>query len=91
MLQEPGSPRETRVHPTQKPVGVFRWIIEHYTDAWQIVLDPFMGSGTTGVACGNLRRKFIGIELDPGYFDIACKRIEDAMTGGPLLAQEESK
>jgi len=46
-----------------------------------------MGSGTTGVACAHLRRKFIGIEIDPKYFDIACRRIEDAMTGGPLLAE----
>jgi DNA modification methylase len=50
-----------------------------------------MGSGTTGVACAHLRRKFIGIEIDPGYFDIACKRIEDAMTGGPLLAQVQKQ
>jgi len=65
-----------RIHPTQKPVALMRWCIEK-TNA-QTILDPFMGSGTTGVACAKLGRKFIGIELEPKYFDIACKRIEDA-------------
>ena len=73
-------------HPCPKPVALMKWLVEGYTDPGEVVADPFMGSGTTGVACGHLRRKFIGIEIDPGYFDIACKRIEDAMTGGPLLA-----
>ena len=65
-----------RIHPTQKPVALMRWCIEK-TNA-QTILDPFMGSGTTGVACAKLGRKFIGIELEPKYFDVACKRIEDA-------------
>ncbi len=64
-------------HPTQKPVGVMEWCLTHIPDA-QTILDPFMGSGTTGVACAKLGRKFIGIEIEPKYFDIACKRIEDA-------------
>lgn len=64
-------------HPTQKPVGVMEWCLTHIPDA-QTILDPFMGSGTTGVACAKMGRKFIGIELEPKYFDIACKRIEDA-------------
>ncbi len=68
---------EERLHPTQKPVGVMKWCIGHLPES-QTILDPFMGSGTTGVACVNLGRKFIGIELDPGYFDIAVKRIEEA-------------
>jgi len=63
-------------HPTQKPIGVMKWAIEQ-TDA-RTILDPFMGSGTTGVACIKLGRKFIGIEIEPKYFDIACKRIEEA-------------
>ena len=67
-----------REHPTQKPVALMEWCIKHLPDTAQTILDPFMGSGTTGVACVNLGRKFIGIELDPGYFDIACKRITDA-------------
>lgn len=67
-----------RVHPTQKPVGIMKWCIEECSSNPEIILDPFMGSGTTGVACVKLGRKFIGIELDEKYFDIACKRIEEA-------------
>ena len=67
-----------REHPTQKPVGVMEWCIGHLPDSAETILDPFMGSGTTGVACVKLGRKFTGIELDARYFDIACKRIEDA-------------
>lgn len=67
-----------RYHPTQKPVEVMEWCISHLPNNDEIILDPFMGSGTTGVACAKMGRKFIGIELDPEYFDIACKRIEDA-------------
>jgi DNA modification methylase len=68
---------DVREHPTQKPVGVMRWCLTHIPDA-KTILDPFMGSGTTGVACVKEGRKFIGIELDPDYFDIAVKRIRDA-------------
>ena len=68
---------DVRQHPTQKPVGVMEWCLTHVPDA-RTILDPFMGSGTTGVACVKLGRKFIGIELDEGYFDIACKRIAEA-------------
>lgn len=66
-------------HPTQKPVELMKWCIKHLPDAAQTVLDPFMGSGTTGVAAVKLGRKFIGIEIDPGYFDIACRRISEAL------------
>ncbi len=66
-----------RVHPTQKPVALMEWCLGFLPDA-KTVLDCYMGSGTTGVACVNLGRKFIGIEMDSGYFDIACKRIEEA-------------
>lgn len=69
---------DVREHPTQKPVGVMEWCINHLPDTAQTILDPFMGSGTTGVACAKLGRKFIGIELNEQYFDIACKRIEKA-------------
>jgi site-specific DNA-methyltransferase (adenine-specific) len=65
-------------HPTQKPLAVMRWSLGFLPEA-QTILDPFMGSGTTGVACVQLGRKFIGIELDPGYFDIACRRISDEL------------
>lgn len=65
------------VHPTQKPVALIEWCIQQI-DGANTILDPFMGSGTTGVACINLGHKFIGIEIEPKYFDIACKRIETA-------------
>ena len=72
-------------HPTQKPVKVMEWCIQLCQDA-ATVLDPFMGSGTTGVACINLGRKFIGIEIHEPYFDIACQRIENAQRQERLFA-----
>ena len=65
-------------HPTQKPIQLMKWTIDHLPSAVNSILDPFMGSGTTGVACAKLGRKFIGIEIDERYFEIACKRIEAA-------------
>lgn len=65
-------------HPTVKPLPIISRLITNCSNRGQVVADPFMGSGTTGVACAKLGRKFTGIELDPGYFDIACKRIEEA-------------
>lgn len=71
--------REDRVaHPTQKAEDVMRWCIEQFSKPGDTILDPFMGSGTTGVACKNLGRNFIGIELDPEYFRIAKERVEAA-------------
>ena len=64
-------------HPTQKPIKLIKWCLSFLPDD-QTILDPFMGSGTIGVACVELGRKFIGIELEPKYFDIACRRIEEA-------------
>lgn len=72
-------------HPTQKPVRLMTWCIDQIK-AGELILDPFMGSGTTGVACMNLGRKFIGIEIEPKYFDIACRRIEDAQRQERLFA-----
>lgn len=66
-----------RVHPTQKPLDLMKWCIEQ-AGYPETILDPFMGSGTTGVAAIQMGRKFIGIEREPKYFDIACKRIEQA-------------
>lgn len=63
-------------HPTQKPIGLMKDLIK--LSKAELVLDPFMGSGTTGDACMNLGRKFIGIEIEPKYFDVACERIENA-------------
>lgn len=62
-------------HTTQKPVYLMRWLLERLTNDKDVILDPFMGSGTTGVACLNTNRNFIGIELDDKYFEIAKKRI----------------
>ena len=66
------------VHPTQKPVALMEYLIKTYTNEGETILDFTMGSGTTGVACVNLNRDFIGIELDQTYFDIAKTRIEGA-------------
>ena len=65
-------------HPTQKPLDLMERIVKTSSKENGVILDPFMGSGTTGVACANLGRKFIGIEIEEKYFDIACKRIETA-------------
>jgi DNA modification methylase len=65
-------------HPTQKPLPLMRWCLELLPSAVTI-LDPFMGSGTTGVAAAKLGRGFVGIEIDAGYFDSACRRIEAAL------------
>lgn len=72
-----------RVHPTQKPLGLMAWCVQKTNGT---ILDPFMGSGTTGVACVNLGRKFIGIEIERKYFDIACERIAAAEAQGRLFA-----
>ena len=66
-----------KTHPTQKPVALLEYLIKTYTNEGETVLDNCMGSGTTGVACKNLNRNFIGIELDPEYFKIAEKRINE--------------
>jgi DNA modification methylase len=71
--------QDGKVHPTQKPIEVMRWCIEKLPAGCNVILDPFMGSGTTGVACVKLGRKFIGIEIEPKYFDIACRRISEAL------------
>lgn len=78
---------EERYHPTQKPLEVMKWVIELCPKS-ETILDPFMGSGTTGVAAIQLGRKFIGIEREPKYFDIACKRIEQAVAQGQLFVPE---
>lgn len=67
--------QKVALHPTQKPVALMEYLIKTYTNEGETVLDFTMGSGTTGVACKNLNRNFIGIELDQGYFDIAKNRI----------------
>lgn len=65
-------------HPCPRPLSHTLWLVNWYSDAQEIVADPFMGSGTTGVAAAKLGRKFVGVEIEPRYFDIACRRIEAA-------------
>ena len=84
---------EIRYHPTQKPVAVMEWAIKQSrSDTWinalerMTILDPYMGSGTTGVAATRLALPFIGVEIEPKYFDIACERIENAQRQERLFA-----
>jgi len=80
---------EERFHPTQKPLGVMSWVIDLCPKA-QSILDPYMGSGTTGVAAVQMGRQFIGIERDPRYFEIACKRIEEAQRITDMFVAQEA-
>jgi site-specific DNA-methyltransferase (adenine-specific) len=75
-------------HPTQKPIKLLRRLVKRTIGT---VLDPFMGSGTTGVACAKLGRPFIGIEIEPTYFDIACRRIEQACRQADLFVAPPAK
>jgi DNA modification methylase len=77
----PGLPR---MHSTQKPIALMQWCLGFVSGD---VVDPFMGSGTTGIACARMGRKFIGIEIDERYFDIACRRIEDAQRQADLFVK----
>jgi site-specific DNA-methyltransferase (adenine-specific) len=81
----------TGLHPTEKPRRLMSEIIADFTNPEQTILDPFMGSGTTGVAAVMAGRKFIGIEMNPQYFDVACRRIEDAQKQGDIFAMPERK
>lgn len=83
-----GATNSERVgHPTQKPLAVMRFTLSEIGPA-QSILDPFMGSGTTGVAAVQLGRKFIGIEIEPKYFDIACKRISAALEQQDMFVEK---
>lgn len=73
-------------HPTQKPIALMEWVLSLKWTPRGTILDPYMGGGSTGVACANLGRKFIGIEIERKYFDIACARIEAANAQGRLFA-----
>jgi site-specific DNA-methyltransferase (adenine-specific) len=76
-----GTDNSKNVHPTQKPVALMEYLIKTYTNEGDVVMDNCMGSGTTGVACANTGRRFIGIEREPNYFDIACRRIQREFDG----------
>ena len=78
VLRFPACQTDYELHPSPKPVSLMAYLIQKITLIGDLVFDPFMGSGTTGVACANLGRKFIGIEIEPKYFDIACERIRVA-------------
>ena len=78
LIEFSNASRKNHYHPTQKPVPLLEYLIKTYTNEGETVLDNCMGSGSTGVACVNTNRHFIGIELDEGYFNIAKKRIEEA-------------
>ncbi len=87
-----GSEKDARrEHPTQKPVVVMEWCLEQLPADVGTICDPYMGSGTTGVACALRSRPFIGIEIDPKFFDIACRRIEEAYKQPRLFAEPEPR
>ena len=75
-------------HPTEKPQSIYEPLIRVVTDRGHTILDPFMGSGSAGVACANTGRKFIGIEIERRYFDVACRRLEQQQNQGLLLPPE---
>ena len=77
--------QDGKEHPTQKPVRLMIWCLDMHKDA-ETVCDPFMGTGTTGVACANLGKRFVGIERERKFFDIACERIRAAQAQERLFA-----
>ena len=80
---------EANGHPCPKPLRWMEWAVNKCSNEGQTILDPFMGSGTTLVACAKMGRKGIGIELDPDYFDIACKRVEEAYRQPDLFVDQK--
>jgi DNA modification methylase len=88
VLRFPIGQSSMSLHPTQKPLSLMIYLIEKLTQPGAIILDPFMGSGTTGVAALQTGRQFVGIELDPGYFTIAHRRIEDAARAAAGLPKQ---
>lgn len=78
---------EKHLHPTQKPIALFEWCLGFFPAA-RTIADPYMGAGACGVACARLGRRFIGIEIEPRYFDIACRRIENAYKQADLFVEQ---
>lgn len=78
--------RDGKEHPTQKPVELMSWCLTFVPKA-KSILDPFMGSGTTGVACARVGRPFVGIEREPKYFEIACRRVSEAQAAPDMFAE----
>ena len=91
VLRCPKVPPEQLVHSCEKPVALLQRLVELSSDHGGIVIDPFMGSGATGQAAMRAGRKFIGIEIDEKYFDISCRRIEDAQRQGDMFQQANSQ
>lgn len=87
MLQENMKEKEQRFHPTQKPIGLFEWILDNYSERGMTILDPFLGSGTTAIAAHNTGRFFIGVEKEPKYCEIARQRLEQAQSQQSLFAE----
>lgn len=83
--------KDVAEHPTQKPIRLITWCLTQAPEPYSTVLDPFMGSGTTGVACAQMGKAFTGIERERKYFDIACRRIEQAQAQGQLIPFEQPK
>ena len=79
ILRVPNIQKGKKTHPTEKPIELMKILIENSSLPQGVVLDPFMGTGSTGIACVNTGRNFIGIELDNNYFEIAKQRIEEAI------------
>jgi DNA modification methylase len=86
--EKAGEENGRRWHPTTKPQGVMRWCLNQMPQA-RVIVDPYMGSGSTGVAAVAMGRQFIGIEIERKYFDIACRRIEQAYAQPRLIPDEK--
>lgn len=82
-------PDRVRLHPNEKPLRLMQSVVGTHSNEGDVVLDPFMGSGTTLAACATMGRAGIGIEIDEGYFDIACKRIRDAYAQPDFFVEQE--
>ncbi len=91
MLQEAGHPKDYRQHPTQKPLGVMKWILGRYSRPNDLILDPFCGSGTTCVAAKMLGRRYIGIDISEEYCEIARMRLKAVDTGTPVKEQRQGQ
>lgn len=89
MLQGDMANKEHRIHPTQKPVKLYEWLLTNYAKPGQRILDTHLGSGSSAIACNNLGFELVGCELDPDYFAAACKRIKSATAQERLFEPEK--
>jgi len=77
MIQHDMKNKEVRIHPTQKPVSLYKWLLETYTNENDLILDTHLGSGSIAIACHYMKRNLIGYEIDKEYYDAACKRFKE--------------